>query len=135
MIAKEKEGNIQKFYGRIPLPAEFENDATANFYAVIDVENEVVLEYKIEESVATAYKIDHSHLNELFRNDMGGLLTSLNGEPGNSTTLNHSHSDCIKGSNRDYTNPDGTEKPGRGGCKAACRVDTAIVVAEKFWNL
>lgn len=89
----------------------------------------MVLEYKIEESVATAYKIDHSQLNELFRNDMGGLLTSLNGEPGEGK--NHSHSGCIKDCNERHTNPDGSKKPGRGGCKAACWVDTAVVVAQK----
>lgn len=124
-----KEGNIQKFYGRIPLPAEFENDATANFYAVIDVENEVVLEYKIEESVATAYKIDHSQLNELFRNDMGGLLTSLNGEPGEGK--NHSHSGCMKACREEFPTVDGVKTPGLGKCKAACWVDTAVVVAQK----
>lgn len=124
-----KEGNIQKFYGRIPLPAEFENDATANFSVLVDVENEVVLEYQIDESVSIAYNVDNAELNERFKQDMGGLLTSLNGEPGNVT--NHSHSGCIKDCNERYTNPDGSKKPGRGGCKAACWVDTAVVVAQK----
>lgn len=129
-VTAAKEGNIQKFYGRIPLPAEFENDATANFYAVIDVEKEVVLEYKIEESVAIAYKIDHSQLNELFRHDMGSLLTSLNGEPGDGGNK-HSHSECMANCRKEFPTVDGVKTPGLGKCKAGCWVDTAIVVAEK----
>lgn len=128
-VASREEGNIRTFYGRIPLPEEFGNDATPNFSALIDVENEVVLEYRIDHIVADAYQIPYAELNELFRIDMGTLLTSLNGKPkdGDDGSKFTDHAGCIEACKDKYI-VDGEKQKGLGSCKANCWVDTGVKV-------
>ena len=42
----------------------------------------------------------------------------------------HDHSTCIQGCIQNYTNEDGTKKPGRGACKFNCWVSTAVQVIQ-----
>ena len=40
----------------------------------------------------------------------------------------HDHASCISNCIKEYTNPDGTKKPGRGNCKFNCWVSTAVQI-------
>ena len=42
----------------------------------------------------------------------------------------HDHSSCIQGCIENYTNEDGTKKPGRGACKFNCWVSTAVQIIQ-----
>ena len=42
----------------------------------------------------------------------------------------HDHATCIAGCNTQYTNADGTKKPGRGNCKFNCWVSTTVQIVK-----
>jgi len=131
--ANAREDKIQTFYGKIPLKGVNDESTIPNIEVTVDVETEEVIGYKIDPIVSEYYKIEPSELNTLFKIEMGSLINTLNGEPDRGEKFTD-HAGCIEACKDKYTNPDGTKKPGRGGCKASCWVDTAVKVIEAIAN-
>lgn len=124
--------NIQLHELKIPL-ADGKLPEKSNFKVLVDLEEETIISYEFDNSIAESLGVKPELFLEYFEEAMGeGALTSLNATPKTETI---SHSECITKCHANFTNEDGTKKPGRGDCKFGCWKDSTIEILDKVMEL
>lgn len=87
--------------------------------ASLDLETEKIISYSVSEDLLEAIGMDAYELDNYLREQMGALYF-LEETP----TTRGAQADCITDCYKQFTNEDGTKKPGRGSCKLGCWVDS-----------
>lgn len=86
-----------------------------------DENSEVVTDITMSSNLSDYLDLTDDELETMVNNEIQATATG---------TGEHDHATCISGCNTQFTNADGTKKPGRGACKFNCWVSTTVKILE-----
>lgn len=113
-------------------------DKKLRLTASFDTKTEKVLEfniYQIEGDIARDLGISQEELDQALIKELGENYTdmaALEQSKAMATADNFTLSGCLKGCRAEFTNADGSKKPGRGGCKVTCWIERIMVFCERI---